>query len=179
MDVRRIVTGQTSEGASVVSDEQVPPITVGLMPGAEFTALWGSDEPVSVPVPQQASPKGWFPPLGGVRFGLVTLGPVSAGYPPDFDLAAALTELADRLPGMVEVLEPDHPGMHTTDTVDFVTLLSGEVWLELDNGRETLVQAGDTVVQTGTRHAWHNRTDRPATMAVALIGATRSWEAAH
>jgi len=23
------------------------------------------------------------------------------------------------LPGMVEVLELDHPGMHTTDTVDF------------------------------------------------------------
>ena len=29
---------------------------------------------------------------------------------------------------------------------------------------ETLLVAGDTVVQLGTMHAWHNRSDRPARM---------------
>lgn len=37
MRVRRVVTGQTEDGTSVVvSDEQLEPITVRLLPGAEF-----------------------------------------------------------------------------------------------------------------------------------------------
>jgi hypothetical protein len=52
------------------------------------------------------------------------------------------------------VLEPQNPGMHTTDTVDFDVIVSGEVFLELDDGSEVLLKAGDCVVQNGTRHAW-------------------------
>jgi len=29
-------------------------------------------------------------------------------------------------------------------------------------------------VQNGTRHAWHNRTSEPVTVAVALVGARRA-----
>ena len=71
-------------------------------------------------------------------------------------------------------MEPDHPGMHTTDTVDLDIVLSGEVWLELDDGAEVHLQAGDCVIQNGTRHVWHNRTEEPARMFAALIGATRA-----
>ena len=74
---------------------------------------------------------------------------------------------------MVDVLEPDNPGMHTTDTIDYVVVLSGETWLELDHGERLLVRAGDTVVQNGTRHAWRNTSEEPCVMAVALVGATR------
>jgi mannose-6-phosphate isomerase-like protein (cupin superfamily) len=174
MHVRRIVTGQTPVGAAVVNDEPVAPITVGLMPGAEFHALWGSDSSVSLPTAgRQPEAKGWFPPVGGFRFGLVTLGPDSAGLPADFDLEAGITEVAERLPGMVDVLEPDNPGMHTTYTVDLVVVVSGEVWLELDHGQQTLVKPGDIVIQNGTRHAWRNKTDQPCVMAVSLVGSTR------
>jgi uncharacterized cupin superfamily protein len=51
---------------------------------------------------------------------------------------------------MAEVLEPENPGMHTTDTVDFDVVMSGEVYLELDDGSEVLLKAGDCVVQNGT-----------------------------
>ena len=47
----------------------------------------------------------------------------------------------------------DPPGMHTTDTIDYAYVASGEIWLELDDGAETLVRAGDFVTQDGTRHA--------------------------
>ena len=174
MDMRRIVTGDAPTGAAVVSDEPVAPITVGLMPGAEFHAIWGSDS--SAALPADGSPlatKGWFPPPGGFRFGFFTLGPATAALPPDFDLAAAITEVSQKLPGMIEVLEPDNPGMHTTDTIDFIVVLSGETWLELDNHQRVLVRAGDSVVQNGTRHAWHNTSDQPCTMAIALVGAAR------
>jgi mannose-6-phosphate isomerase-like protein (cupin superfamily) len=175
MQVRRIVTGQTAEGAAVVSDKPIPPITVGLMPGAEFHALWGSDAPVPLPSGGEApEAKGWFPPAGGLRFGLVILGPDSAAVGADFDLEAGIAEVAQKLPGMVEVLEADNPGMHTTDTIDFVMVVSGEAWLELDQGRQTLVKTGDVVIQNGTRHAWRNKTEQPCVMAVSLIGAARS-----
>ena len=74
---------------------------------------------------------------------------------------------------MAEFMEPDHPGMHTTDTVDFDVVISGEVWLELDDGAEVQLRPGDSVVQNGTRHAWRNRSSEPCTLAVALIGARR------
>src|SRR5207253_1807625 len=126
--VRRIVTGQDGSGAAVVvADERVAPVTVGLMPGAEFHALWGADAASSLPTDgSEPEHKSWFPPADGFRFGLFTIAPASAQWPPDFDLASALVELDEQLPGMVDVLEPDEPGMHTTDTVDYCVVLSGE-----------------------------------------------------
>ena len=43
-------------------------------------------------------------------------------------------------------VEPDNPGMHTTDTIDFEVVLSGELILELDDGAEKVLRPGDTVV---------------------------------
>jgi len=94
--------------------------------------------------------------------------------PENIDFTAALQEAAEKLPGLTEVLEPDHPGMHTTLTVDFEVVLSGEIVLELDDGAEVTLKTGDTVVQNGTRHAWHNRGDVPAVIAVGIIGARRA-----
>jgi mannose-6-phosphate isomerase-like protein (cupin superfamily) len=39
----------------------------------------------------------------------------------------------------------------------FDVVLSGEVYLELDDGADVLLKPGDCVIQNGTRHAWHNR----------------------
>jgi len=51
-------------------------------------------------------------------------------------------------------------GMHQTDTVDIVTVISGEIWMVVEAG-ETLLRAGDTVIQRGTWHTWRNRSDTP------------------
>ena len=41
MNRRLVVTGQTADGKSVfVSDAQVEPITLSLLPGAAFHRLW-------------------------------------------------------------------------------------------------------------------------------------------
>jgi quercetin dioxygenase-like cupin family protein len=63
--------------------------------------------------------------------------------------------------------------MHTTDTIDFELVVSGEVWLELDDGKEVHLRAGDTVVQNGTRHAWRNKSTEPCRLVVFLAGANR------
>ena len=65
--------------------------------------------------------------------------------------------------------------MHTTDTIDFEVILSGEMILELDDGAETVLHPGDTVVQNGTRHRWGNRGNEPAVMAVFIDRGPPRW----
>jgi mannose-6-phosphate isomerase-like protein (cupin superfamily) len=176
MQVRRVVTGQTADGTSVfASDEVMDPITLRLLPGAEFHRLWGSDDTVELPVDGLAGqPSQYFPPATGFRFGYFSLAPDSVGLPADLDVGAALTEMAERLPGMADVMERGDPGMHRTDTVDFLSVVSGEVVLELDDGAERLLKPGDCVIQNGTRHAWRNRGTEPCVILVVLVGAQRS-----
>lgn len=175
MSLRRVVTGRAADGKSVfVSDEQVEPITVTALPSTEFYQLWGSNTPVVLPVdgrPTQTT--SWFPPERGFRFAMVTFPPETAAPVGALD-EAALTEVEAKLPGLVEVVELEHPGMHTTNTVDFGVIVSGELWLELDDDMEVQLRAGDCVVQNGTRHAWHNKSSAPCVVAFALIGAARA-----
>lgn len=77
-------------------------------------------------------------------------------------------------PDMLATMDPRDPGMHITNTVDFAYIISGEVWLELDDRQQVLLSAGDTVVQNGTRHAWRNKTSHPCVIAFCLVGANRS-----
>ena len=150
-----------------VSDEHVEPVAIS---GLEFHRIWGSDERVHLPTDgTPAQPRLYFPPPGGFRFTFFSLPPASAPRP----TGGLIPELRARLPGLADVLEPDHPGMHTTDTVDFDLVVSGEVWLELDDGAEVRLRPGDCVVQNGTRHAWRNKSDQPCLIAVALVGANR------
>jgi hypothetical protein len=176
MQARRVVAGHAADGKSVfVSDETIEPVTLALLPGAEFHQLWARDATASIPGDTTTTRHpSYFPAVGGFRFGFFTLGPESVASPADIDIEAALHELNEKLPGMAEVMEPEHPGMHTTDTIDFDIVISGEVWLELDDGAEVQLRTGDSVIQNGTRHAWHNRSSQPCTVAVALIGAART-----
>ena len=61
--------------------------------------------------------------------------------------------------------------MHTTESVDYAIVLEGEIWLELDNDELVQLARGDVVVQNGTRHAWRNRSNEPATLAFVNVGA--------
>jgi mannose-6-phosphate isomerase-like protein (cupin superfamily) len=175
MDVRRVVTGHDANGKAVfVSDEKVPPLQPSLMPGSEFHRLWGGDEAPHFPDDgSRREEKTYFPPIGGFRFGFFTLPPAGGGgaLPVDLDIQLALSQLEEALPGMTQYMEPDAPGMHTTDTVDFEVVLSGTVTLELDDGATTQLSPGDTVVQNGTRHRWGNPGNVPAVIAVFIAGA--------
>ncbi|MGH2760121.1 MAG: cupin domain-containing protein, partial [Actinomycetota bacterium] len=78
MKVRRVVTGQMADGKSVfVSDSEVEPVTLALLPGTEFHRLWGSDDTPRLPADgSPTSQHAYFPPAGGFRWGFFTL-PVS------------------------------------------------------------------------------------------------------
>ncbi len=89
----------------------------------------------------------------------------------DLDMDAAISELNEKLPGLGEPLEPDHPGMHTTATIDYEYIVSGRCVLELDNGATRELGPGDTVIQNGTRHAWRNPFNEPCVIVFAIVGA--------
>ncbi len=174
MDVRRVVTGHDASGKSVfVSDEAVAPRRPALLPGSEFTALWGGDEAPHFP-DDGAMPKwhSYFPPVGGFRFSIVTLPPDTAeANLGELDLDEAVAKAEEELPGLLGYMDLNDPVMHTTDTIDFEVVLDGPLILELDDGAEVTLHAGDTVVQNGTRHRWRNPGDSPARFAALICGA--------
>ena len=175
MGIRRVVTGHTPDGkATIASDTEVVALTSALSPGAEWYKLWGADEAPTFP--DDGSPRPYstyFPPVGGFRFGVFTVPPQSARVPTNINIDEAVKEMEKLFPGALKYMEKDSPGMHTTDTIDFEYVISGEVWLELDNGKEVHLRPGDTVVQNGTRHAWRNKGTKPCRMVVCMIGAHR------
>jgi mannose-6-phosphate isomerase-like protein (cupin superfamily) len=175
---RLVVTGQTRRGTSVVvSDQQVEPVELTLLPGFEFHRLWESDAPPTLPTAgdlPSSLPLPYFPPPGGYRAVISTFPPATTELAEGVDVVAGLEEVGRKLPGMAEVMEPDVPGMHTTNTVDLNCVISGEVWLELDDGQEVHLKAGDVVVQNGTRHRWTNKTDQPCVLFGVLLGAPRA-----
>jgi quercetin dioxygenase-like cupin family protein len=64
--------------------------------------------------------------------------------------------------------ETGHPGMHTTESVDYAIVLHGEIYARMDEG-ETLLRTGDVLIQRGTNHAWANRSDDVCRVAFVLI----------
>ena len=148
--------------------------TIAISPGSEFHQLWGGDAVPSLPIDgTEPAHAAYFPPPGGFRFNFFTVPPASTEFPADLDINAALVEMEEKLPGMGAHMEPEDPGMHTTDTIDFEVVLSGQVICELDDGAEVTLNPGDTFVQNGTRHRWRNPGSEPAVLFVALLGAQR------
>ncbi|MCB0011696.1 MAG: hypothetical protein KDE34_07340, partial [Anaerolineales bacterium] len=63
--------------------------------------------------------------------------------------------------------------LHLTDSTDYGILISGNVWLVMEDGSEVELQPGDCVIQTGGLHAWENRGDTTSTMYFVMVGAER------
>ena len=180
MSYRRIVTGHAADGKSVfISDAAAPRSTAfKSVPGFVATLVWETRPGASLPCEATSDPSvaasSWVPPAGGTNLMRVSFPPDSVMMSPDFDPAAAGAEYMQVLPGLAERFEMEHPGMHTTDTIDYGVLLDGELYLELDDGATRKLRPHDVVIQNGTRHAWRNRSDAPATMLFVLVGAKRS-----
>ena len=178
MQIRRVVTGHDTNGKSIIRSDERLERSFDTLPGFVNTLLWATDGVPKVGSPHCADPvptvTNYLPGPGATRLMIVTLPPDASMMSPGFDGAAYAAELAQKVPGLADVFEPDCPGMHTSDTVDYGVLLDGEVWLELDEQREIAVAPHDVVVQNGTRHAWRNKSARPATLLFVLIGAARA-----
>lgn len=101
---------------------------------------------------------------------LVTFPPETSLSDTSVDPQLMGMEYLEKLPGLAETFDPAEAGMHVTPTLDYGVVLQGEIGLLLDNGEIKHLKQHDVVIQTGTRHAWRNTSNRPATMLFALLG---------
>lgn len=179
---RRVVTGFDAKGRSVfVSDG---PTTKGAalegVPNFRIDEMWSTKGVPELPASSEdpvLTPHPFFPAPGGSGFCIVRIPPdsqVERAANSGVDLAAAQAAFYGAFPGLDTSMDPDAPGMHTSQTVDYGVVISGEIWLELDDGATAHLQAGDCVVQNGTRHAWRNRGQQDCLMAFTIVGAKRS-----
>ena len=62
------------------------------------------------------------------------------------------------------------PGMHATDTLDYLVVIHGRLTLHVE-GAEVEAGPGDVVVNRGNLHAWHNKGPEVARMLVINVDA--------
>jgi len=177
MTSRFIVVDTRAGKSQVVSEGQPPSNCFESVPGFDPAVIWGTDPVPVLPwdgVNPLSKTKSLMPAPGGTRLWRVVFPPDSIMASPEFDPESAGAEYAERLPGFFDYFEAENPGMHETPTIDYDVVLEGEITLELDDGKLVELKRGDVVVQHGTRHAWRNRTTKPATMLFVLIGTART-----
>jgi hypothetical protein len=171
--IRRIVTGDDAQGRSrVVEDAPAEAVrTVAERPGYRAVNVWRTTQtPASISEPDSAAGHvGILPPKQGSILRIIDFPPEPA------DPAERDRRIRATFGGIYQDATHDgrkHPGMHRTDTVDYAILLEGEIWSVMDEG-ETLMRAGDVLVQRGTNHAWANRSQKTARIAFVLIDGKR------
>ena len=173
-DIRRVVTGNGPDGKSrVIEDAPASVIkTVAERPGYRAVNVWRTTE-FPCPVAAEDSVgqhKGILPAKGGTILRIID-------FPPEpKDPAELQRRLHATFGGIYADAAHDknarHPGMHATDTVDYAIVLEGEIWSVMDEG-ETLLRAGDVLIQRGTNHAWANRSEKTARIAFVLMDGKR------
>lgn len=158
---RVIVTGLDDRGRSIVAEDKL----VGEVAAGNFNFWRGG--PAGRPL---ADGFPFFPPPGDSIFRFFRIPPDDPGMS-DQDVAA----MADGFFAAVgdaaaRVDTSRHPLMHTTPTLDYVVLLSGEISLLLDSGDAIALRPLDAVVQRGTNHTWINTGREHALLLAVMIG---------
>ncbi len=173
--VRRVLTAINEQGMSYIAEDGPSPaqITNEARPGYRNTNLWrtvGSPAPIGAP-DDITEHQGVLPPAGGTVLRIIDFPPQPAD-PEEMRrqqeaVFATMFKDAQHQKGSTR-----HPGMHTTETVDYAIMLQGELVAIMDEG-ETVLRAGDVLIQRGTNHAWANRSGQMARIAFILIDGKR------
>jgi hypothetical protein len=171
-----VVAGNDARGKSVFLSDGIVPNSHEFesMPGQAQARVWFTPGAATTTPPASEPTRDTGPVVpsrGGASFVIVCYAPDLVAASPSFDADHANEELITYAPDIAAASDPAEPGMHRTQSVDYGVVLDGEIWLELDDGAQTRLTRGDTIVQIAGRHAWRNKTDRPATVAFVLTGA--------
>lgn len=169
LTVRRVVTATNDEGQSgFLFDEPCASVLDQPGRGLTFYELWETDGPLANLTSKEDTaerPIRHHPPHGGSRFRIVEFQPdeqqQSHIADRDFAVLAATEILVDGA---------EDASMHRNETVDYNIILQGEIFAVTDT-EETLLKAGDVLIQRGTAHTWHNRSGKPCVFASIMISA--------
>jgi quercetin dioxygenase-like cupin family protein len=142
LTVRRVVTGHDANGNARVVIDEIAKNVAATRPGANAAVIWTSE---GFPVNNDGNADTSGRQVGttldnGVVFRVVSFGPGVA------------------------------PRNHRTDSIDYATVISGEIDMVLD-GETVRLKAGDVLVQRGTIHNWVNKGTEPCVIAFVLVTA--------
>jgi quercetin dioxygenase-like cupin family protein len=138
MKIRRVVTGHNPKGKGMVKSDNEIEAISGRA-GFSFVPLWATKQlPAKL---TDEDPIAW------------EIGTSIAG--------GSVFRIARYEPGVAK-------RNHQTDSLDYAVVLSGEIWMQLDE-EEVHMKAGDVMIQRGTMHNWVNRGTEPCIIAFVLI----------
>lgn len=167
---RRIVCLDREPGKScLVSDGPSPDVrTDPARPGFAAQRMWVIDSaPAKIVYETLHLPHTIEPPPSGSVLRVVT-------YPPDetwrgkvgsAEVAAYFRAMGSPRASTYAVQAP-HPYMQKTRSLEFCVVLEGQIVLVLDTG-EVSMNAGEIAILRGSNHAWSNRSNQPAVLAIA------------
>jgi hypothetical protein len=171
---RRVVAIDREPGrSSLVADTPSPDVRLDpARPGFAMQRMWVADSaPAKIVFETLHLPYTLLPPARGSVLNVFTFPPDDGwkGKVGPAQVAAYFKSMGASGASAYSPQAP-HPYMQKTRTLDFCVVLEGEIVLVLDT-REVTVKAGEFVIQRGTNHAWSNRSEKPAVLAVASHGA--------
>jgi quercetin dioxygenase-like cupin family protein len=148
---RRVVTG-IDAGVAVIRSDAEPEGTIRANGFGVATWLW-LDGPARSVDDEGAASMDLEPPAGGCSVRIIRFPGVAEGG-------------GDWI--RVEGDDEAEPGMHATDTLDFMVVVDGRIALGLDDGEHEL-GPGEVVIQRGNRHRWRVVSDEPCTYVVCML----------
>lgn len=161
--MKRVVTGRDDDGRSHIDRVDEPATVVRFGPGFEVHELWRVDEPPTSPADGHDPPEYSFEPQRGAVFRVVVI-------PPDEVVQDSLARGEKWGRNTPYRSTGEDYGLHTTDTQDLVTVVSGRVDLRMPDGTQERLEPGDVVVQRGAEHAWRNPGPDPLVLHVVMLG---------
>lgn len=141
--VRRVVTGHDSQGKATITSDDIMADVISRRPGQDACVVWATER---VPADN-------FDSRDGAQ-------------------KTADSTLANGVVFRIVRYEAGAVGrMHRTLSLDYGVVISGAIVLELDDGAEVTLNAGDVLVQRGTIHNWLNRGAEACIIAFVLVAA--------
>ena len=171
--VRRIVTAIDADGHSYIAEDGESPATLTVPSRAAYrnanlSRTVGNRPSIDAP-DTITEHRGVLPPSGGTVLRVIDIPPQAVD--PEERKRQAAAVFAAMFPDATHRPGHDQPaGMHETATIDYAILLQGELVAIMDKD-ETVMRAGDILIQRGTNHAWANRSSQVARIAFILIDA--------
>jgi quercetin dioxygenase-like cupin family protein len=145
-DIRRVITGHDGNNLAKVILDGPAANTKRPRDGVASTLMWSTDAmPADIAIGEDVEDR-------GAR--------ILGTAPPANGSRFIVMEFA---PGVASE-------MHRTETIDYIVMLAGEIDMDMDRSTVKL-KAGDIMVQRGTNHAWVNRGEEPARLAIVLLDA--------
>jgi len=181
-EFRRVVTGHDANGKAIVVEDSNASqyLERPNRPGVRLTNFWIERGSPAEYDGETDTCTGDFilrpPPLGST-FRCVEFQPEDPEVLKTLDGKAAFGEMG----ASANIVENErHPFMHRTDSVDYAIVLTGEIWMMLDEEEDdVLLKAGDVVIQRGTNHAWSNRGTETCVIAFVLVDGVTTRDASE